>query len=137
MCNSGAEANENAIKLASFHNKKSRLLAFNNSFHGRTSAAVAATDNKKIVAPVNAQQHVDFVALGELEKVESELLTETSILSTITILPDIKHNISQTKAQQIFINNNKLTNEGSFRDGYRVINEDKAFNEDKFVESVR
>ena len=69
LCNSGAEANENAIKLASFHNKKSRLLAFNNSFHGRTSAAVAATDNKKIVAPVNAQQHVDFVALGELEKV--------------------------------------------------------------------
>ncbi|MCA0151990.1 aspartate aminotransferase family protein [Winogradskyella vincentii] len=73
LCNSGAEANENAIKLASFHNKKSRLLAFNNSFHGRTSAAVAATDNKKIVAPVNAQQHVDFVALGELEKVENIL----------------------------------------------------------------
>lgn len=82
LCNSGAEANENAIKLASFHNKKSRLLAFNNSFHGRTSAAVAATDNKKIVAPVNAQQHVDFVALGELEKVE-DILKENETCAVI------------------------------------------------------
>ena len=70
LCNSGAEANENAIKLASFHNKKSRLLAFYNSFHGRTSAAVAATDNKRIIAPINAQQQVDFVSLGDLEKVK-------------------------------------------------------------------
>ena len=82
LCNSGAEANENAIKLASFHNKKSRLLAFNNSFHGRTSAAVAATDNKKIVAPVNAQQRVDFVALDELEKVE-DILKENETCAVI------------------------------------------------------
>jgi len=70
MCNSGAEANENALKLASFHTNKSRILAFKNSFHGRTSAAVVATDNKKIIAPVNAQQQVDFVGLGDLLSVE-------------------------------------------------------------------
>jgi acetylornithine aminotransferase len=52
LCSSGAEANENALKLASFHNRKSRVVAFDNSFHGRTSAAVAVTDNKKIVAPL-------------------------------------------------------------------------------------
>jgi acetylornithine aminotransferase len=70
MCNSGAEANENALKLASFHTGKPKILAFNNSFHGRTSAAVAATDNPKIVASLNAQQLVDFVELGDLETVE-------------------------------------------------------------------
>jgi acetylornithine aminotransferase len=73
LCNSGAEANENALKLASFQNGKHKVLAFNNSFHGRTSAAVAATDNPKVVAPINAQQQVDFVALGDLENVESIL----------------------------------------------------------------
>ncbi|NRD21718.1 aspartate aminotransferase family protein [Winogradskyella litoriviva] len=73
LCNSGAEANENALKLASFHNGKSKVLAFKNSFHGRTSAAVAATDNPKIVAPINAQQQVDFVELGDLQAVESIL----------------------------------------------------------------
>jgi len=73
LCNSGAEANENALKLASFHNGKKKILAFKNSFHGRTSAAVAATDDTKIVAPLNAQQEVDFVALGDLKTVESIL----------------------------------------------------------------
>ena len=73
LCNSGAEANENALKLASFHNGKSKILAFNNSFHGRTSAAVVATDNPKIVAPINAQQEVDFLQLGDLEAVETIL----------------------------------------------------------------
>ena len=70
LCNSGAEANENALKLASFHNGKHKVLAFKNSFHGRTSAAVAATDDAKIVAPLNAQQDVDFVELGDLQTVE-------------------------------------------------------------------
>ena len=70
MCNSGAEANENALKLASFHNGKHKVLAFKNAFHGRTSAAVAATDNPKVVAPLNAQQKVDFVELGDLQSVE-------------------------------------------------------------------
>lgn len=73
LCNSGAEANENALKLASFHTGKKNVVAFKNSFHGRTSAAVAATDDPKIVAPLNAQQHVDFVALGDLAAVESIL----------------------------------------------------------------
>jgi len=73
LCNSGAEANENALKLASFHNGKKKILAFKNSFHGRTSAAVAATDNPKIVASINAQQQVDFVELGDLDAVENIL----------------------------------------------------------------
>jgi acetylornithine/N-succinyldiaminopimelate aminotransferase len=73
LCNSGAEANENALKLASFHTGKKKVLAFKNSFHGRTSAAVAVTDNPKIVAPINAQQNVEFVALGDLEAVEKVL----------------------------------------------------------------
>ncbi|MFP4845111.1 aspartate aminotransferase family protein [Winogradskyella sp. PE311] len=73
LCNSGAEANENALKLASFHNGKHKILAFKNSFHGRTSAAVAATDNPKVVSPLNAQQEVDFVELGDLKSVEAIL----------------------------------------------------------------
>ncbi len=73
MCNSGAEANENGLKLASFHNGKRKVLAFRNSFHGRTSAAVVATDNPKVVAPINAQQEVDFVELGDLDSVATIL----------------------------------------------------------------
>jgi acetylornithine/N-succinyldiaminopimelate aminotransferase len=73
LCSSGAEANENALKLASFHNNKTRVIAFDNSFHGRTSAAVAVTDNKKIVAPINAQQIVTFLPLNNIESVENEL----------------------------------------------------------------
>lgn len=73
LCNSGAEANENALKLASFYTGKKKVLSFKNSFHGRTSAAVAVTDNPKIIAPINAQQEVDFVALGDLQTVEDIL----------------------------------------------------------------
>lgn len=73
LCSSGAEANENALKLSSFHNQKHKILAFKNSFHGRTSAAVAATDDTKIIAPLNAQQQVDFVELGNLKAVEDIL----------------------------------------------------------------
>ena len=73
MCSSGAEANENALKLASFHTNKPSIIAFENSFHGRTSAAVASTDNPKIVAPLNAQQDVQFLALGDLKAVETAL----------------------------------------------------------------
>ncbi|MCF6406135.1 aminotransferase class III-fold pyridoxal phosphate-dependent enzyme [Chitinophaga filiformis] len=61
LCNSGAEANENALKLASFHNGKKKVIAFKKSFHGRTSLAVAATDNPKIVAPVNETDNVVFL----------------------------------------------------------------------------
>jgi len=73
LCNSGAEANENALKLASFHNGKKKVVAFKNGFHGRTSAAVAATDNTKIIAPINAQQEVEILELGDLEGVEKAL----------------------------------------------------------------
>lgn len=73
LCNSGAEANENALKLASFKTNKARVIAFNNSFHGRTSAAVAATDNPSIIAPINAQQQVTFLALNDIEGVKREL----------------------------------------------------------------
>ncbi len=73
LCNSGAEANENALKLASFHTRKKKVISFTNSFHGRTSAAVAATDNVKIIAPINAQQEVEFFDLGALQSVELAL----------------------------------------------------------------
>ena len=59
------------LKLASFHTNKATVIAFDNSFHGRTSACVAATDNPKIVAPLNAQQQVRFLPLGDLELVEN------------------------------------------------------------------
>ncbi|WP_436484388.1 aspartate aminotransferase family protein [Chitinophaga sp. ARDCPP14] len=61
LCNSGAEANENALKLASFYNGKKKIIAFKKAFHGRTSLAVAATDNPKIVAPVNETENVVFL----------------------------------------------------------------------------
>jgi acetylornithine aminotransferase len=73
LCNSGAEANENALKLASFKNGKSRVVAFKNGFHGRTSAAVAATDNPNIIAPINAQQKVTILDLNDIEGVQKEL----------------------------------------------------------------
>lgn len=73
LCNSGAEANENALKLASFHTEKKKVIAFKNGFHGRTSAAVAATDNQKIIAPINAQQEVELIDLGDLKAVETAL----------------------------------------------------------------
>jgi acetylornithine/N-succinyldiaminopimelate aminotransferase len=73
MCSSGAEANENALKLASFHTGKSRVIAFDNAFHGRTSAAVAATDNKNIQAPLNTQQQVDFIPFNDVDALEKEL----------------------------------------------------------------
>ncbi len=73
LCNSGAEANENALKLASFVTKKSRIISFNNAFHGRTSAAVAVTDNKRINAPINLQHQVTFLPLNDIGLVIHEL----------------------------------------------------------------
>lgn len=73
LVNSGAEANENALKLASFHTGRKRILAALKAFHGRTSLAVEATDNPKIVAPVNANGHVQFLPLNDLEAFQSEL----------------------------------------------------------------
>ena len=65
LCNSGAEANENALKLASFHNGRKKIIAFHKSFHGRTSLAVAATDNPSIIAPVNETDAVIFLPLND------------------------------------------------------------------------
>src|SRR5690606_8212633 len=73
LCNSGAEANENALKLASFQTGKSRVIAFNNAFHGRTSAAVAVTDNEKINAPLNKQQLVTFLPFEDMEGFTMEI----------------------------------------------------------------
>ena len=67
LCNSGAEANENALKLASFYNGKKKIIAFKGAFHGRTSLAVSATDNPKIIAPVNETDHVVFLPLNDIE----------------------------------------------------------------------
>jgi len=73
LCSSGAEANENALKLGSFHTGKARVIAFDNAFHGRTSAAVAVTDNEKINAPLNKQQQVTFLPLNDIRAMENEL----------------------------------------------------------------
>lgn len=70
LCNSGAEANENALKLASFHNGRNKIVAFSKSFHGRTSLAVAATDNKNYVAPVNETDNVIFLPFNDEDALE-------------------------------------------------------------------
>ena len=76
LCNSGAEANENALKLASFHTGRAKVLAFGGAFHGRTAGAVSVTDNPKIRAPFNGTDKVSFVPLGDLAAVEKELSTK-------------------------------------------------------------
>jgi len=76
LCNSGAEANENALKLASFHTGRSKVLAFGGAFHGRTAGAVSVTDNPMIRAPFNATDKVTFVPLGDLPATEKELSTK-------------------------------------------------------------
>ena len=73
MCNSGAEANENALKMASFATGKSKIIAFNNGFHGRTSAAVAVTDNPSINAEINQQHEVVFLDLNDIKGFEREI----------------------------------------------------------------
>lgn len=73
LVNSGAEANENALKLASFHTGRRKVIAFNRSFHGRTSAAVRVTDNPKIVAPINEGFEVEFPALNDIKSVRKSL----------------------------------------------------------------
>ena len=73
LINSGAEANENALKLASFHTGKKKVIAFAKSFHGRTSAAVKVTDNPRIVAPINDTFEVAFLPLNDIVRVEQEM----------------------------------------------------------------
>lgn len=73
LVNSGAEANENALKLASFYNGRTRVIAFKNAFHGRTSLTVEATDNPKIIAPINQNGHVTYLPLNDTESLVQEL----------------------------------------------------------------
>ena len=75
LCNSGAEANENALKLASFHTGRTKVLAFSKAFHGRTAGAVAATDNPAICAPFNRTANVEFVPLNDLAAARAKLAT--------------------------------------------------------------
>lgn len=76
LCSTGAEAIENALKLSSFHTQRKKVIAFNGAFHGRTSAAVAVTDNPGINAPLNAQHQVSFLPFNDTEALERELATE-------------------------------------------------------------
>ncbi|HTH57003.1 MAG TPA: aminotransferase class III-fold pyridoxal phosphate-dependent enzyme [Cyclobacteriaceae bacterium] len=73
LCNSGAEANENALKLASFVTGRKKVVAFSRAFHGRTSGAVAATDNPKIVAPFNANHEIEFLPFNDLRSAEEKI----------------------------------------------------------------
>ena len=82
LVSSGAEANENALKLASFHTGRTKVIAFNKSFHGRTSAAVRVTDNPKIVAPINEGFDVEFPALNDIEAVR-EILKKQDVCAVI------------------------------------------------------
>lgn len=75
LCNSGAEANENALKLASFQTGRAKVLAFSKAFHGRTSGAVAATDNPAICSPFNRTPNVEFAPLNDIEAVRAKLAT--------------------------------------------------------------
>ena len=73
LINSGAEANENALKLASFYNGRTRIVSFARAFHGRTSLAVEATENPKIIAPINANGHVTYLPLNDINAIETDL----------------------------------------------------------------
>lgn len=85
LCNSGAEANENALKLASFYNKRKKVIAFDKAFHGRTSLAVAATDNPSIVAPVNETDNVVFLPFNDEEALSAYFATHGDSVSSVII----------------------------------------------------
>ncbi|SHF45261.1 aspartate aminotransferase family protein [Chryseobacterium vrystaatense] len=85
LCNSGAEANENALKLASFHNGKSKVLYFSGAFHGRTSAAVSVTDNPKIVAPVNFSERFIKSEWNDIKQLEDIFETQGNEISSVII----------------------------------------------------
>ena len=85
LCNSGAEANENALKLASFHTGRKKVVAFSKSFHGRTSLAVAATDNKNYVAPVNETDNVVFLPFNDEDALEELFSTDGKEIAAVII----------------------------------------------------
>ena len=85
LCNSGAEANENALKLASFHTGRKKVIAFKGAFHGRTSAAVAATDDPKIQAPINETDNIIFLPLNDLNAFANALQEHGNELAAVII----------------------------------------------------
>lgn len=85
LCNSGAEANENAMKLASFHTGRKKIIAFKKSFHGRTSLAVAATDNPSIVAPVNETDNIIFLPLNDITALETCFATNGKDIAAVIV----------------------------------------------------
>lgn len=85
LCNSGAEANENALKLASFANGRKKIIAFKKAFHGRTSLAVAATDNPSIVAPVNQSQNIIFLPFNDEAALEACFKAQGNEISSVII----------------------------------------------------
>jgi len=85
LCNSGAEANENALKLASFYNGRKKVIAFTKAFHGRTSLTVAATDNPNIVAPVNETENVTFLHFNDEEALEKYFVKHGKEISSVII----------------------------------------------------
>lgn len=85
LCNSGAEANENALKLASFHNGRKKVIAFSKAFHGRTSLAVSATDNKNYIAPVNETENVIFLPFNDEEALQESFDTQGDEISSVII----------------------------------------------------
>src|SRR5688500_9914290 len=85
LCNSGAEANENALKLASFYNGRKKIIAFSRSFHGRTSLAVAATDNPAIVAPVNETDNITFLPFNDIEALEKTFKAIGNEISSVIV----------------------------------------------------
>src|SRR5688500_13371647 len=85
LCNSGAEANENALKQASFHNGRKKVIAFSKAFHGRTSLAVSATDNKNLVAPVNETGNVMFLPFNDEDALVECFKTNGSEISSVII----------------------------------------------------
>ncbi len=85
LCNSGAEANENALKLASFHNGRKKVIAFSKAFHGRTSLAVSVTDNKNYVAPVNETENVIFLPFNDSSALEECFAKNGSAISSVII----------------------------------------------------
>ncbi len=85
LCNSGAEANENALKLASFYNNRKKIIAFSNSFHGRTSLAVAATDNPNIIAPVNQTDNIIFLPFNDEPALEKCFIEHGNEISSVII----------------------------------------------------
>ena len=85
LCNSGAEANENALKLASFHTGRKKIIAFKKAFHGRTSLAVAATDNPSIIAPVNETDNIIFLPFNDIDALDACFKQNENTIAAVII----------------------------------------------------